>query len=241
MSDLKDYLKSSFPRGARVYRRVADRVLSYWAPGFSEIYQDNLWGDPESVSGRGSTLARTVTIRKELPVLLRSIGAQSLLDAPCGDFNWMRLVDLGEIRYIGVDVVAELINRNRQLYGGPGKDFVVADVTRDPLAHSDAILCRDCFIHLSFKDIQRTLTNFKESASQFLLATTHVNVFENRDVYSGGWRNINLQLAPFNFPKPLELLVEDGESGKCLGLWKLSNIEPRRRSTLAALVRISRG
>lgn len=239
---MKDYLKSSFPGGARVYRRLTDKLRSSSrAPSFSDIYRDNLWGDSESVSGRGSTLARTVTIRSALPELLRSVGAQSLLDAPCGDFNWMRTVDLGEIRYTGVDVVTELINRNRQLYGGPGKDFVVADVIKDQLPRSDAILCRDCFIHLSFRDIQRTLTNFKRSGSQFLLSTTHVKIVENTDVRTGGWRNINLQSAPFNFPQPLELLVEDAELGKCLGLWKLFDIEPRGRSTLARLIRTSRG
>ena len=238
----KDYLKSSFPGGARVYRRVADRLRSSSrTPGFSEIYRDNLWGDSESVSGRGSTLARTVTIRKGLPELLQSVGAQSLLDAPCGDFNWMRLVDLGAIRYMGVDVVTELIARNRQVYGRPGINFVVADVIRDQLPQSDAILCRDCFIHLSFKDIHRTLTNFKRSGSRFLLATTHIDIVENTDVRTGGWRNINLQSAPFNFPQPLELLVEDAELGKCLGLWKLSDIKPRRRSTLSTLIRTSRG
>jgi len=239
---MKEILKSSFPSGARVYRRISDKLRSSSrAPDFSEIYRDNLWGDSESVSGRGSTLARTVAIRSALPELLRNIGAKSLLDAPCGDFNWMGLVDLGEIRYTGVDVVTELINRNRQLYGGPGKDFVVADVIRDQLAQSDAILCRDCFIHLSFKDIQRTLTNFKRSGSLFLLATTHIDIVENTDVRTGGWRNINLQSAPFNFPQPLELLVEDAELGKCLGLWKLSDIEPRGKSKLATLIGTSRG
>ena len=239
---MKDILKSSFPAGARVYRRITKRLRSSSStPNFSEIYRDNLWGDSESVSGRGSTLGRTVTIRSALPELLRSIGAKSLLDAPCGDFNWMRLVDLGEIRYTGVDVVTELIIRNRRLYGGPGRDFVVADVIRDQLAKSDAILCRDCFIHLSFRDIQRTLTNFKRSGSQFLLATTHVDIVENTDVRTGGWRSINLQTAPFNFPQPLELLVEDAELGKCLGLWRLSDIEPRRGSTLATLIKTSRG
>src|SRR5688500_1614611 len=110
---MKDILKLSYLRRSRVYRRirrVTDSLpLLGRAPDFSEIYRDNLWGDPESVSGRGSTLARTVNIRKALPELLRSINARSLLDAPCGDFNWMRLVDLGEIRYTGVDVVSELI------------------------------------------------------------------------------------------------------------------------------------
>jgi hypothetical protein len=230
---MKDILKLSYLRRSRVYRRirrVTDSLpLLGRAPGFSEIYRDNLWGDPESVSGRGSTLARTVNIRKALPELLRSINARSLLDAPCGDFNWMRLVDLGDIRYTGVDVVSELILRNRELYGDQRKEFQVADVRTDPLPASDAILCRDCFIHLSFKDIDRALTNFKRSEAQFLFATTHLYTTRNTDIRTGGWRNVNLQLAPFNFPQPLESLLENADTGKCLGLWELSGIEPRHR------------
>jgi hypothetical protein len=47
--------------------------------------------------------------------VLHDLGAQSLLDAGCGDFNWMRTVDLPGIKYIGVDVVSDLIERNRGL------------------------------------------------------------------------------------------------------------------------------
>ena len=224
---MKDYLKSNFPGGARVYRRLADKLTR--APSFSEIYRDNLWGDTESVSGRGSTVARTANIRDALPQLLQRIGAQSLLDAACGDFNWMRLIDLGEIQYTGVDVVPELIRRNRERYSGAKKTFEVADVTSDPLPTADAILCRDCFIHLSYKDIHRTLANLKRSGAQFLLATTHVNILKNTDVKTGAWRNVNLQLAPLFFPAPIELLVEDAELGKCLGIWKLSDLGRDRR------------
>ena len=54
---------------------------------FAPFYTKNLWGDAESASGPGSTLARTAKLRNELPILLQEIGARSMLDAPCGDFK----------------------------------------------------------------------------------------------------------------------------------------------------------
>jgi SAM-dependent methyltransferase len=191
---------------------------------FSDIYRNNWWADPESVSGRGSTLARTEAVRRELPALLRSVGVRSLLDAPCGDFNWMRYVDLAGIEYTGADVVPELIARNRRMESGAGKKFAVLNITRDRLPQVDAILCRDCFIHFSYKDIDAAIANFKRSDSTFLLATTHIDVSENTDIETGGWRSVNLQLPPFNFPQPERLIMEDIELGKGLGLWKLEEL-----------------
>ncbi|HEX8452045.1 MAG TPA: class I SAM-dependent methyltransferase [Longimicrobium sp.] len=188
---------------------------------FSEIHRSNAWASPESVSGRGSILERTVVIRRELPGLLAGVGARSLLDAPCGDFNWMRHVDLGGVEYVGADVVPELIERNRHEFEGEGRRFVVLDIVRDELPRADVVLCRDCLIHLSFRDARAAIANFKGSGSGFLLATTHPKVAKNRDIESGSWRSVNLQLAPFSFPEPLRLIEEDAETGKCLGMWRL--------------------
>src|SRR5258708_6481671 len=90
---------------------------------FSTIYRDNLWADPESFSGRGSTLARTGVIRMELPRLLHDAGAKTLLDAACGDFNWMRHLELGSVQYIGVDIVPELIAQNQEKFGCERRRF----------------------------------------------------------------------------------------------------------------------
>jgi len=189
---------------------------------FSAIYRNNSWLDEESVSGRGSTLAHTVVIRSALPIVLNSLGAQSLLDVPCGDFNWMRHVDLKGIEYVGGDVVPELIAQNRLKYQSEKRSFRVLDITTDELPKVDVILCRDCFIHLPFGQILAAVVNFKKSGSKFLLATTHVSVRHNFDEPAGGWRSLNLELAPFNFPRPIQLLTEDSERGKCLGLWNLA-------------------
>jgi hypothetical protein len=43
--------------------------------------------------------------------------AKTLLDAGCGDFNWMRHVNLKLDQYIGIDVVPELICENQRQFG----------------------------------------------------------------------------------------------------------------------------
>ena len=221
----KSFIKSSFPRAVATYHLVRQRLhRPSLKTVFSEIYHNNSWSDPESVSGRGSTLARTVVIRAELPRLLKRVNAASLLDAGCGDFNWMQHVELEDIKYIGADVVPELIARNRRLYGDHNRRFIVADLSNDKLPHVDAILSRENLIHLSFARIDRVLLNFRKTGAKYLLCTTHTTIRENIDCYDGGWRSLNLQLPPFNFPTPLEVIVEDAETGKCLGVWELNDL-----------------
>ena len=142
---------------------------------FAEIDDRDLWDNAESVSGPRLTLAQTTVIRDRLPVLLREIKAGALLDVPCGDFNWMKEVDLGIERYIGADVVPELIKRNQQQYGSSTRSFIHLDLTQDQLPEVDLILCRDCLLHFSEKAIFRALRNLKKSRSKYLLTTTFPN------------------------------------------------------------------
>ncbi len=222
---VKSFLKAKFPRAVAAYHGA---LRSWRRPSlekvFSEIYHKNLWKDPESVSGHGSTLARAANIAAGLPALLRELGAKSLLDAPCGDFNWMRHIDLGPVNYIGADVVPDLVARNRRLYGGERRKFLVLDITRSSLPRADVILCRDCLIHLSFARIHEAVANFQKSGATYLLCTTHPPIRENVDCPDGGWRSVNLELPPFNFPRPLKLIVEDQGWGKCLGVWRLRDL-----------------
>lgn len=229
-SRARSVFTANFPAATEIVRKVKDRYRVfkygdlYMQAIFSRLYRDNAWGDPESVSGRSSTLSATEALRRELPELLRRLGAESLLDAPCGDFNWMRHVDLGGIAYTGADVVPELVEANRRLHGGPQKSFLHLDVTKNDLPKTDVILCRDLFIHLSFAHAHAAIANFKRSGSQYLLVTTHLSVRGNRDASTGGWRWLNLRLAPFHFPAPLESITENLESGKCLALWRLGEL-----------------
>jgi hypothetical protein len=194
---------------------------------FTDVYTRNLWLDAESVSGPGSTLARTAAIRQQLPDIIAALGIASLLDAPCGDCNWMRHTPVALKRYVGADIVPALIAENRRRDGGRRRRFIVADITRDVLPRCDAVLCRDCLIHLSFADIARALHCFCRSGARYLLVTNHPFLDAHEDIAAGWWRSVNLHLAPFSFPLPLHRLVENPVTGKTLDVWAFTALDDR--------------
>src|SRR5664279_1649792 len=60
---------------------------------FTEHYTTNSWGVEETRSGLGSTVQSTQAIREALPKLIAELQIRTLLDIPCGDFNWMKLMN----------------------------------------------------------------------------------------------------------------------------------------------------
>lgn len=199
---------------------------------FTKIYLKNRWGSRESVSGSGSTLSQTTVIRTALPELCKNFAISTILDAPCGDFNWLKQCNLDDYHYIGLDIVKEIIEKNSNHFGSERKVFIKCDVTHETIPAADLILCRDLLVHLSFNDIIKTLKNFKNSKSKYLLVTTFIGEQrrKNLDIIAGQWRPLNLQKPPFNFPKPLFIINENctEQNGlyndKSLGLWKLDDI-----------------
>jgi hypothetical protein len=202
------------------------------AERFTSIYDQNTFGAAESRSGTGSTLEQTAAVRQELPGLLERHGVRTLLDAPCGDCHWMSTLEWQRVRYHGVDVVEALIRQNEGRFSKSGMIFSRADLCREPLPEADLILCRDCWVHLTFRQIRSCLENFQRSGSKYLLTTTFTARAANRDLSAGViWRPLNLQVAPFHFPPPVELLgelcTEDGGryADKALGLWRLNDLK----------------
>lgn len=198
---------------------------------FSEIYVKNIFGGKESRSGEGSNLEQTTEIRREIPILVKKYGIKTFLDAPCGDWFWMKETRLGVEKYTGVDIVNSLIEKNQQQFGSDSINFISLNLVADQLPQSDLIFCRDCLVHLTFSDIQKMVANFKKSKSTYLLTTTFINRKINVDLVGDDiWRPLNLELPPFNFPKPLAYINEKcteyhGEfADKNLGLWSLEDL-----------------
>lgn len=198
---------------------------------FTRVYEQYEWGTGESRSGPGSTRARGADFRSDLVDLLSRFNVSSILDAPCGDFNWMRdLITAQRISYVGVDIVEDLIATNRQRFSSASCRFECGDLTRDPLPKADLIFCRDCLVHLSDADIRAAINNFKQSGSRYLLTTSFVDVQINVDVRTGGFRALNLQAAPFAFPDPLAFIddvpvtLQPIYRRKRLCLWELESV-----------------
>ncbi len=197
---------------------------------FQNIYRTNHWGGKDSVSGAGSGLTQTQQIQTELPTLLKTLQVSTFLDLPCGDFSWMQLINFSSTNYIGADIVPELIRQNQKQYGQPNRHFMLLDITQDSLPPADVLFCRDCFVHLSFADVCRALTNIKSSSLTYLLTTTFTECKVNEEIVTGDWHVLNLERPPFNFPPPLHLINEQCSEGegefqdKSLGLWLVENI-----------------
>jgi hypothetical protein len=192
---------------------------------FQRIYDQNLWGDPESVSGIGSGTFATETIRRELPTLFERYGIRSLLDAPCGDFYWMQHIVRSLDRYVGVDIVPQLIERNSMRHGTSRVSFLCADVSSDPLPTADAVICRDCFIHLPTRLIRTALANFRESGARYLLLTNNFDAGRYHDVPIGSFRPVNFLRSPFSFPTPVDAISEDTDNTRQLCLWALDALD----------------
>ncbi len=197
------------------------------AERFARIHENNLWRAEGSVSGPGSEVEATETLRRELPQLLVTLGVRKLLDAPCGDGEWMSRAELG-VAYVGMDIVPSVVEKAQAR--SAGGDYLVGDITQDALPRADAILCRDCLVHLSFANIRLALANIHRSGAKWLITTTFPSLQVNRECVDGYWRPLNLELEPFSWPPPQHLLVEDCTEGrgawkdKSLGVWKLEDL-----------------
>jgi hypothetical protein len=173
---------------------------------FTNIFERDAWGGNFSVSGPGSDPDQTREIISELPILFRDLNISTLLDVPCGDFSWMSMVDLADIKYIGGDIVKELIQSNVDRHIRKDIQFQSLNLITDKLPKADLILCRDCLVHFSFKDIFACLHNICSSQAEYLLTTTFLNRRTNQNITTGQWRTLNFEISPFNFPEPLRLI-----------------------------------
>ena len=232
MHKLKSFVKKKFPCLVPIVRYAKIKILQFRSvePVFTKIYYNNFWEGKESRSGPGSNLEQTEQIRCELPILIREIGARSILDIPCGDFNWMKEVKLDLDFFIGADVVQELVGNNIKKFGSVDRHFVKLDITKDRLPQVDLVFCRDLLVHLPYRYIFKAINNLRKSNSKYLLTTTFVHLEKNEDIITGEWRELNLQKAPFCFPVPIKVIndncfIEGGDSPKkYLGLWKIADI-----------------
>ena len=194
---------------------------------FGTIYNNRSWGEGESISGPGSSLHETRYLRHELPILLEEYKIKSILDLPCGDFNWMKEIDLSNYDYIGADIVPELIDFNKLRF--PEVNFMVMNLLEDDLPKVDLIICRDCLFHFPFNKIKEALANFKKSGSKYLLTTSHAwRTFPAKDIEFGDFRKINLQREPINLVRPVDFIIEaNGEhmqQDRCMMLWRCEDL-----------------
>ncbi len=175
----------------------------------TQIYEMNLWGGKEFdfYSGIGSHEPKI--INPYLDVLITFLNAHNkslvVCDLGCGDFNIGKHLTSYSKKYIAVDIVENLINRNKTLYKEDNLAFYCLDIAKDALPPGDSVILRQVLQHLSNKEIEKVTK--KIAVYKYVILTEHIplgNFTPNKDIISGqGIRikqnsGVNLLEAPFN-------------------------------------------
>jgi len=177
---------------------------------FTKIYDEENWKSKDGeggLDGQGSRLDYTKKFREELPKFLSKWKIKSILDASCGEFIWMRHVDLKGIKYIGGDIVREKIDVLKEDF--PDKEWHHLDIITDPLPKADLWFCRDTLFHFPEKYVRLALENFLASDIKYILTSTHPEQPRTKDLLNfGAFSVINLQDEVFDFPDPLDSMLD---------------------------------
>ena len=203
---------------------------SMGADFFIKVYKNNLFQGDESISGPGSSLYNTESLRMLLGSFLKEKKIGSVIDAPCGDFNWFSLIDLRDVKYTGIDVVPELIQSVAGKHADEAHTFRCMDLTKEIPIRGELLICRDLLVHLSYRLGLMVLQNLLLSKPKYLAMTNfpganNIDVPEDQGVLQ--WRPIDLEEAPYGLPSPITRINEKyaGEGGafsnKELAIWKL--------------------
>ena len=214
-----------------IYNRNKKKIFSSNSQKekFELIYKNNFWSSKESKSGFGSEKINTINIKKEIIDIINKKKIKTILDAPCGDFNWIKDILNENLQYIGGDIVQDLINENSKNYKKNNINFLTLDITADPLPNAELMICRDCLIHLSFGKIKSFFENFKKSEINFLLLTSYKlkdsqKKIINLDIPDGEFREIDMSEPPFSLPTPIIEIRDKDEQTKKSGFYCYLNL-----------------
>ena len=186
----------------------------------TQIYELNLWGGKEFdfYSGEGSHDSKIVApyLESVVEFLNAYNNSLSVCDLGCGDFNIGRQLLKYTSRYIAIDIVEDLIERNKSKFQEDHLEFHCLDIAKDELPAADCIIIRQVLQHLSnaeIHDIVQKLQYYK-----YVILTEHLPVgtfAPNKDIISGqGIRlkqnsGVDLLKPPFNLKiKKEKTLIE---------------------------------
>lgn len=147
---------------------------------FAEIYKKNLWSpNPENnkgefYSGIGSHSEYfTKTYVEKVTFFLSSFSKKpNVVDLGCGDFSvGVQLRDKCN-QYTAIDIVDELIDRNKIKYKNLNVEFKSKNITSDNLPEADICFLRQVLQHMSNDSIQKFIINIKDKY-RYLVITEH--------------------------------------------------------------------
>jgi hypothetical protein len=197
---------------------------------FTKIYSERLWGHsgrPEHRFWSGSGSHVDAIVRPYLSAVTAFLAAlgdkPDVVDLGCGDFAVGAQLRPHCAGYVACDIVAPLIEHNRDHFRSLEVDFRLLNIAADPLPHGGVAMIRQVLQHLSNDEILGVVRQV-EQRFRYLVLTEHLPAAPDfppnldkptgRDIRMTLGSGIVLTAAPFNL-RPLDecVLCEAAEAG----------------------------
>lgn len=175
----------------------------------SEIYQKKKWGGRQKDFYSGSGSHSRKVIRPYIKTVSSFLGNFEnrlvVCDLGCGDFNIGKNLVQYSKKYIGIDIVDDLIDRNKRLFKNEKLEFHCLNIVSDNLPNGDCILVRQVLQHLSNEEIKMAVKKFRKF--KHIIVTEHIPEGEflpNIEKSTGAGTRLSknsgvvLTAAPFN-------------------------------------------
>ena len=210
---------------------MAKKIKKPWPTKdvMNQIYEMHLWGGNafDFYSGFGSHYPKIINSYLKVVVAFLESHNRSLVvcDLGCGDFNIGKHFTQYTKKYIAIDIVENLIDRNKTLYKEDNLVFACLDITKDDLPEADCMILRQVLQHLSNLEVQNLvekLANYK-----YVILTEHIptgDFISNKDIISGqGIRlkqksGVNILEPPFSIKikaqKQFDEYILENEKGR---------------------------
>jgi len=183
-----------------------------------QVYERNLWGNNNApfYSGDGSHDLQIVTpyINAVTSFLKSFEESITVCDLGCGDFNIGKQLLPYVKKYDAVDIVAGLIDYNKDNFKQDNLKFHCLDIAVDPLPVANCVIVRQVLQHLSNNEVSSIITKLQNY--KYVLLTEHLpdeDFIANKDIISGQGIRLKkksgtiLTDAPFNFKVKKETLL----------------------------------
>jgi len=208
----------------RNHRKVVQSVASQEDSAsnyavFSDIYKRGEWGIDESGKGNSGTGSDPENAKKYIDFLqsyLAENNIKSVVDLGCGDWRISGSVDWDGVQYLGIDVVAAVIQENMEHFAAPNISFLKADGSDTRLPSADLLICKDVLQHLPFQDIQEIIAQFGKFRHCIIVNDVNPSTLtcENVDIPRGHYRSLDLTQPPFSVLGEKVLTYSSGENGE---------------------------
>jgi SAM-dependent methyltransferase len=170
---------------------------------FSYIYEQEIWEERAYGCGnrnRDEAVKNSAPYCKFIEDFLRDNQIQSVVDAGCGDWTLLQPINWRAVRYLGVDIVKPVIEKNQTQFASPTCSFLHADITEADLPSADLLICKDVLHHLTDNQVAALFKQFPKFKFCLVVTntdpTTHTS--QNKTIVCGGCRTLDITKAPFN-------------------------------------------